>query len=111
VALAASLMHRPAVLFLDEPTSGVDPISRHRFWRLIRNLAQSGMTVFVTTHYLEEAIFCDRLGLMFEGRLIAEGDLAHLRSGLPAGASRESVEDIFLSYIAQERSRAQRRAA
>ena len=69
LALACSIMHRPAVLFLDEPTSGVDP-SSHRFWRLIHVLASSGMTVFVTTHYLDEADHCHRLGLMFQGRLI-----------------------------------------
>jgi ABC-2 type transport system ATP-binding protein len=109
VALAASLMHRPDVLFLDEPTSGVDPVSRHRFWRLIRNLARSGMTVFVTTHYLEEAAFCDRLGLMLEGRLIADGTLAQLRVGLPQGSPHASVEDIFLGYIAMAQT--ERRAA
>jgi ABC-2 type transport system ATP-binding protein len=111
VALAASLMHRPEVLFLDEPTSGVDPISRHRFWRLIRTLARSGTTVFVTTHYLEEAVFCDRLGLMFEGRLIAEGDVTQLRDGLPPTVARQNVEEIFLGYIAQEQLRTQWRAA
>jgi ABC-2 type transport system ATP-binding protein len=111
VALAASLMHRPAVLFLDEPTSGVDPISRHRFWRLIRNLARAGMTVFVTTHYLEEAAYCDRLGLMFEGRLIAEGTLSRLRDGLPPNSPRQTAEDIFLGYIALARAQAERKAA
>jgi ABC-2 type transport system ATP-binding protein len=111
VALAASLMHRPQVLFLDEPTSGIDPISRHRFWRLIRTLARSGMTIFVTTHYLEEAVFCDRLGLMFEGRLIAEGRLDQLSSNLPADLPRETVEDVFLGYIAQEQRDRPRRAA
>lgn len=111
VALASSLMHRPAVLFLDEPTSGVDPVSRHRFWRLIRTLARSGITVFVTTHYLEEAVFCDRLGLMFEGRLIAEGSLTDLRTSLPSTAPRDSVEDIFLSHIARQGVTKQRSAA
>ncbi len=111
VALAASLMHGPQVLFLDEPTSGVDPISRHRFWRLIRSLARGGITVFVTTHYLEEAVYCDRLGLMFEGRLVAEGDLARLRQALPPSMPRETVEDIFLAHIELERRRLERSAA
>lgn len=106
VALAACLMHRPTVLFLDEPTSGVDPVSRHRFWRLIRALARSGMTIFVTTHYLEEAAYCDRLGLMFEGRLIATGNLAELRAQLAGSISGRTVEDIFLGHIAREQSRA-----
>jgi ABC-2 type transport system ATP-binding protein len=109
-ALAACVMHRPAVLFLDEPTSGVDPISRHRFWRLIRRLARAGTSILVTTHYLDEAVFCDRLGLMLDGRLIADGSLSRLREKLPATAPRESVEDVFLGYIEQARSRPERRA-
>ena len=111
VALAASLMHRPQVLFLDEPTSGVDPVSRHRFWRLIRSLARGGMTIFVTTHYLEEAAFCDRLGLMLEGRLIAEGSLTQLRDALPAGMPRDTVENVFLGHIARGGSPARETAA
>jgi ABC-2 type transport system ATP-binding protein len=102
LALACSIMHRPAVLFLDEPTSGVDPVSRHRFWRLIHTLAGAGMAVFVTTHYLDEAAYCQRLGLMFEGRLIASGMLDHLRASL-LGERLESVEDVFMAYIARER--------
>lgn len=98
LALACAVLHRPQVLFLDEPTSGVDPLSRHRFWALIRNLAAAGMTVVVTTHYLEEAAFCQRLGLMQRGRLIASGSLAALRAqaGLAADAS---VEEIFLAHL------------
>ena len=106
VALAASLMHRPKILFLDEPTSGVDPVSRYRFWHLIRSLASLGVTVFVTTHYLEEAAYCDRLGLMFEGRLIGVGDLATLASGLARNVPQDSVEDVFLAYISRERGHA-----
>lgn len=102
LALACSIMHRPAVLFLDEPTSGVDPSSRHRFWRLIHALANSGMTVFVTTHYLEEAAYCDRLGLMFGGRLIAIGTLDALRAAFP-GQQLATVEDVFMAYMARER--------
>jgi ABC-2 type transport system ATP-binding protein len=98
LALACAVLHRPQVLFLDEPTSGVDPLSRHRFWALIRNLAAAGMTVVVTTHYLEEAAFCQRLGLMQRGRLIASGTLAALRAqaGLAADAG---VEAIFLAHL------------
>jgi ABC-2 type transport system ATP-binding protein len=102
LALACSIMHRPSVLFLDEPTSGVDPVSRHRLWRLIHALASSGIAVFVTTHYLDEAAYCQRLGLMFEGRLIATGTLGALRASLP-GERLESVEDVFMAYIARER--------
>ena len=98
LALACSVMHRPRVLFLDEPTSGVDPLSRHRFWRLVHDLAAQGITALVTTHYLEEAAYCHRLGLMFRGRFIGIGSLAELRSreGLNAAGT---VEDVFLRYI------------
>lgn len=98
VALASSLLHQPSVLFLDEPTSGIDPLARFRFWRLIRKLARGGMTIVVTTHYLEEAAYCNRLGLMHRGRLIAAGDLDRLRQGFP-NQRLESVEDIFLAHI------------
>jgi ABC-2 type transport system ATP-binding protein len=79
LALACALLHRPRVLFLDEPTSGVDPLSRRRFWRLIDELAGEGVTAFVTTHYLDEAEHCHRLGLMHAGRLIAQGTVDDLR--------------------------------
>ncbi|KAB2962451.1 MAG: ABC transporter ATP-binding protein [Thermoanaerobaculia bacterium] len=71
LALGCAVLHEPPVLFLDEPTSGVDPISRRRFWDLIYDLADGGTTVFVTTHYMEEAEYCHRLALMNRGRLIA----------------------------------------
>jgi ABC-2 type transport system ATP-binding protein len=107
LALACAMVHRPQVLFLDEPTSGVDPLSRFRFWRLIAALAAEGVGVVVTTHYLEEATFCDRLGLMMDGRLIALGPLAYLATEL--GLETATVEDVFLGFIARER--AARRAA
>lgn len=105
LALACSVMHRPQVLFLDEPTSGVDPVSRHRFWRLVHDLAGGGITAFVTTHYLEEAAYCHRLGLMFQGRLVGLGPLAQLREreGLP---EQSSVEDLFLRSIERARDAA-----
>ena len=71
LALASCLIHEPAIVFLDEPTAGVDPASRRDFWRLIRNLAATGTTVFVTTHHLDEAEYCARVGLMVDGRLVA----------------------------------------
>ncbi|ACG80097.1 ABC transport system, ATPase component (plasmid) [Phenylobacterium zucineum HLK1] len=104
LALACAIVHRPEVLFLDEPTSGVDPLSRYRFWRLIASLAADGIGVVVTTHYLEEATFCDRLGLMMDGRMIAHGALSDLTQTL--GLQRASVEDVFLGFIARERARA-----
>ncbi len=71
LALAGAILHDPAVVFLDEPTAGVDPVARRAFWRLIRDLASGGTTVFVTTHYLDEAEYCRRIGLMADGRLVA----------------------------------------
>jgi ABC-2 type transport system ATP-binding protein len=71
LALACAILHRPAIVFLDEPTAGVDPLSRRQFWRLIRELAAQGTTIFVTTHYMDEAEFCARVGLMVDGRLVA----------------------------------------
>ena len=73
VAFGAAIMHEPSVLFLDEPTSGVDPLARREFWKMINQLADRGVAVLVTTHYLEEAEQCNRLGLMVAGELVAEG--------------------------------------
>ena len=72
------------MLFLDEPTSGVDPIARGAFWRLIHDLAESGHTVFVSTHYMDEAEYCNRLALMYRGKVIALGTPAELKAGLTA---------------------------
>jgi ABC-2 type transport system ATP-binding protein len=71
LALACAVLHRPGLVFLDEPTAGVDPVARRGFWRIIRDLAAAGTTVFVTTHYLDEAEYCRRIGLMVDGRLVA----------------------------------------
>jgi len=101
LGLACSILHKPAVLFLDEPTSGVDPLSRFRFWRLVRTLAASGSAVLITTHYLEEAVYCQRLGFMHHGQLIAVGDLPSLHAALPFDVP-EAVEDVFVAYITRE---------
>jgi ABC-2 type transport system ATP-binding protein len=79
LALACAVLHRPRVVFLDEPTSGVDPISRRRFWRLIDEMASEGITVFVTTHYLDEAEYCHRLAFIHAGRLVALGSVSELK--------------------------------
>jgi len=79
LALACAVLHQPKIVFLDEPTSGVDPISRRRFWRLIDQMAGEGITVFVTTHYLDEAEHCDRLALMHAGKLMALGTVHELK--------------------------------
>jgi len=80
LALGTAVIHRPAIVFLDEPTSGVDPISRRSFWDLINELSSGGTTVLVTTHYLEEAEFCNNIILMNAGRLIAEGNPKELKT-------------------------------
>ena len=82
LALGCAIIHRPPIIFLDEPTSGVDPISRRRFWDLIYELSGQGVTVFVTTHYMDEAEYCDRLGLIYRGELIACGTPDTLKTTL-----------------------------
>ena len=79
LALASAMIHEPAILFLDEATSGVDPISRRKFWDLIYDMARGGVTILVTTHYMEEAEFCDRLVLIYQGRIIAQGTPRELK--------------------------------
>lgn len=82
LALGCAILHNPPILFLDEPTSGVDPIARAAFWDLIRELAGSGHTIFVSTHYMDEAEYCHRLALMYRGKVIALGTPEDLRAGL-----------------------------
>jgi ABC-2 type transport system ATP-binding protein len=91
LALACAVLHRPRVVFLDEPTSGVDPLSRRRFWRLIDEMAESGVTIFVTTHYLDEAEHCHRLALIHAGRLVALGTVSDLKAVFGGRAVLEVV--------------------
>jgi ABC-2 type transport system ATP-binding protein len=79
LALGCAVLHRPPILFLDEPTSGVDPVSRRQFWDLIHQMAAEGVTVFVTTHYMDEAEYCNRLALIYRGRLVALGTPTELK--------------------------------
>ncbi|MGO9606704.1 MAG: ATP-binding cassette domain-containing protein [Candidatus Binataceae bacterium] len=81
LALGCAVLHRPPIIFLDEPTSGVDPVSRRRFWELIQELSADGVTVFVTTHYMDEAEYCNRLALIYRGRLVALGTPTELKLG------------------------------
>ncbi len=79
LALGCSILHEPSILFLDEPTSGVDPISRRHFWSLIQQMGEKNVTTFVTTHYMDEAEYCGRLALIYEGRIIALGTPSELK--------------------------------
>ncbi|HZW35479.1 MAG TPA: ABC transporter ATP-binding protein [Candidatus Deferrimicrobiaceae bacterium] len=90
LALGCAILHEPPILFLDEPTSGVDPISRRNFWNLIYGMSENGVTVFVTTHYMDEAEYCDRLGLIYRGGLAAMGTPGELKSG----RMKETVVEI-----------------
>ena len=85
LALGCAILHEPPILFLDEPTSGVDPIARRSFWELIYQLSATGHTIFVTTHYMDEAEYCHRIALMYGGRMIALGSPAELKRSLGAG--------------------------
>lgn len=95
LALACAILHRPSIVFLDEPTSGADPASRRLFWAIINELAHSGVTVFVSTHYMEEAEYCDRLALIFRGDMIAMGTPAELKRTL----DKDKMEDVFITLI------------
>ena len=85
LALGCAVLHKPPVIFLDEPTSGVDPITRRQFWELIHQMAEEGVTVFVTTHYMEEAEYCNRLALIFRGKIVALGTPSELKRNFMKG--------------------------
>ncbi|GAW67319.1 multidrug ABC transporter ATP-binding protein [Geoanaerobacter pelophilus] len=95
LALGCAVLHEPPIVFLDEPTSGVDPISRRSFWELIYRLSGEGVTIFVTTHYMEEAECCDRLGFIFGGELIALGTPARLKAEFPGEIVEVGCERPF----------------
>ena len=100
LAMAAALMHEPDILFLDEPTSGVDPLARREFWQRINALAESGVTVLVTTHFMDEANYCDRLVIMAEGEVLAEGTPADMKSRFRSDAHPDpTMEDAFIGLI------------
>src|SRR5207237_642250 len=103
LALACATLHAPAVLFLDEPTSGVDPLMRREFWHHINALTTRGVAVVVTTHFMEEAEYCDRIGLIWRGRKIAEGTPDELKASAESGTHPEpTLEDAFIALIEGE---------
>ena len=92
LAFSVALVHQPKIVFLDEPTGGVDPITRRQFWELIYSAAARGTTVFVTTHYMDEAEYCDRISIMVDGRIVALGTPSELKEKYAA----DSVDDVFV---------------
>ena len=100
LAMAAALMHEPDILFLDEPTSGVDPLARREFWQRINALAESGVTVLVTTHFMDEANYCDRLVIMAEGEVLAKGTPADMKARFRSEEHPDpTMEDAFIGLI------------
>ena len=100
LALAAALIHEPRILFLDEPTSGVDPLARREFWRRISEQAARGVTVMVTTHFMEEAEYCDRLAIMLSGEILTVGSPSEIRRKARSEARKEpTMEDAFIHLI------------
>lgn len=100
LALACSLMHEPDILFLDEPTSGVDPITRREFWLHINSMVEKGVTVMVTTHFMDEAEYCDRIGLVYRGKLIASGTPDDLKAQAADAEQRDpTMEQAFITLI------------
>ena len=106
LAMAAALLHEPEILFLDEPTSGADPLARREFWRRITTLSEQGVTVVVTTHFMEEAEYCDRVAIMDAGRILAQGTPADIRGrALSEQAGEPTMEDAFIAIVEQARER------
>jgi pyoluteorin transport system ATP-binding protein len=104
LAMAAALLHEPETLFLDEPTSGVDPLARRDFWRRITALAEQGVTVIVTTHFMEEAEYCDRVVIMDAGRVLAQGTPAEVRRrAYREGELQPTMEDAFIAIVEEAR--------
>ncbi len=100
LAMACSLMHQPDILFLDEPTSGVDPLARREFWQRINALARSGVTVLITTHFMEEAEYCDRIAIMSTGRILTLDGPAVIKSHAKTAVNPEpSMEDAFINLV------------
>jgi len=92
LAFSVAVLHKPKIVFLDEPTGGVDPVTRRQFWEMIYETAAGGITVFVTTHYMDEAEYCDRISIMSDGKIVALDTPAELKKQYKA----QSVEEVFV---------------
>jgi ABC-2 type transport system ATP-binding protein len=109
LAMAAALLHEPAIVFLDEPTSGADPLARREFWQRIGSLADHGTTIVVTTHFMEEAEYCDRIMIQDAGTMLAIGTPEEVRRQAGSdGQPAQSMEDAFVGIVEHARERAQR---
>jgi len=100
LAFSVALLHQPGIVFLDEPTGGVDPVTRRQFWEMIYETAANGITVFVTTHYMDEAEYCDRISIMSEGKIVALDTPANLKKQYNA----KSVEEVFVKIARPARN-------
>jgi ABC-2 type transport system ATP-binding protein len=98
LAFSVAMVHEPRIVFLDEPTGGVDPLTRRQFWEMIYRAAEAGTTVFVTTHYMDEAEYCDRVSIMVDGRIAALGTPAELKSSFSAA----SMDEVFVRLARPE---------
>jgi ABC-2 type transport system ATP-binding protein len=105
LAMATALVHEPEILFLDEPTSGADPLARREFWRRITALSEQGVTVIVTTHFMEEAEYCDRIAIMDAGRVLAQGTPAEIRQRARLEDREPSMEDAFIAVVEDARDK------
>ena len=101
LALGCALLHQPKLLFLDEPTSGVDPITRRHFWEFIKQLTAQGVTVFVTTHYMDEAQHCDRVVMINEGRIVASGSPVDIIREVLPDQPQADLNDAFVKLMAR----------
>jgi len=112
LAMAAALLHEPQILFLDEATSGADPMARREFWRRITALAEGGVTVIVTTHFMTEAEYCDRIAILDSGRILAQGTPIEIRArGATSTNHNPSIEDAFIAVIEEARAAASKAKA
>lgn len=112
LALACALMHEPDILFLDEPTSGVDPLTRREFWLHINGMVDKGVTVMVTTHFMDEAEYCDRIGLVYHGKIIAAGTPDELKASVADDTHPDpSMEDAFIGLVEEYDKKSAQEAA